>query len=54
MHPTIEQVTDRLRERSRDRRRRYLDGCDRTLDELPQDRRFLGGSSSMVCWQRSR
>ena len=35
MHPTIEAVTDRIRERSRDHRDRYLDRCRRAVEAGP-------------------
>jgi len=44
MNPVIEQVTEQLRQRSRDRRQRYLDDCDRTLDELPPKKRLSCGN----------
>jgi phosphogluconate dehydratase len=44
MNPVIEQVTEKLRQRSRDGRQRYLDGCERTLDELPPKKRLSCGN----------
>jgi len=44
MHPVVEKITETLRRRSRDRRRRYLDGCDRTQAELPPKKRLSCGN----------
>ncbi len=35
MHPTIEAVTERVRTRSRDQRKRYLDVCQRSIEAGP-------------------
>ena len=35
MHPTIEAVTERIRTRSRDQRKRYLDVCQRSIEAGP-------------------
>ena len=44
MHPIVEQVTDQLRERSRDTRAAYLDRCSRTRDEQPPKKRLSCGN----------
>jgi phosphogluconate dehydratase len=44
MHPVVEQVTENLRQRSAERRERYLAHCDRTLQELPPKKRLSCGN----------
>ncbi|MFT5481684.1 MAG: phosphogluconate dehydratase [Halieaceae bacterium] len=44
MHIVVEEITEALRERSRDSRRRYLDDCDRTQDQLPPKKRLSCGN----------
>ncbi|MEQ8516287.1 MAG: phosphogluconate dehydratase, partial [Chromatocurvus sp.] len=44
MNPTVEQVTQALRERSRKTRGDYLDNCRRTRDELPPRKRLSCGN----------
>ena len=44
MNAVIEKVTEQLRQRSRDRRQRYLDDCARTMDELPPKKRLSCGN----------
>jgi phosphogluconate dehydratase len=44
MNPVIEQVTESLKRRSGPRRGRYLDRCDRTMDELPPKKRLSCGN----------
>ncbi len=44
MHPVVEEVTQALRERSRERRRAYIERCLRTRDEQPPKRRLSCGN----------
>lgn len=44
MNPVIEQITESLKSRSAPRRGRYLDRCDRTMDELPPKKRLSCGN----------
>ena len=44
MNPVIENITNRIRERSRPRRGRYLDHCRRTMEELPPKKRLSCGN----------
>ncbi len=44
MHPVVEQVTQRLRERSKPTRTAYLDRCRRTRDQQPPKKRLSCGN----------
>ena len=44
MHVVIEQVTERLRKRSADRRGRYLEHCHQTQQQLPPKKRLSCGN----------
>ncbi len=44
MHAVIENVTEKLRQRSADRRGRYLDHCRQTLQQLPPKKRLSCGN----------
>jgi phosphogluconate dehydratase len=44
MHAVVEQVTEKLRQRSADRRGRYLDHCRQTQQQLPPKKRLSCGN----------
>lgn len=44
MHAVVEQITENLRERSRDTRQQYLDDCQRTQEQLPPKKRLSCGN----------
>jgi len=44
LNPVVEAITDTLRQRSAERRQRYLDRCARTMEELPPKKRLSCGN----------